>query len=698
MVAGRPIAAGRALYERAGEAGRRLRRAGRIAIGPRWTLTVTGLGVLAGAVVFAVAATVFPYHSINHDEGVYLQQAAMLLEGQLFLHPPVEGVFRPWFFVDSAAGLYPRYAPVPAAMVAPALAVGLPRLALAAIGGGIVALVAVLGDQLFDRPTGLLAGLVVLASPLFLVDAAVFLPYAPTTLLNLAFATAYIRADRSGSRRFAALAGGASGLAFFARPYTAVLFAAPFVVHALWTMRTRERSVIVRQGTVAAVGLLGVAVTLGYNTVVTGSPLVFPYLAFAPEDGLGFGHHELLDHGVDYTPALALAANRRALWAYATEWVAAGLLGTGAAVAGLLATLAWRRTAARLALAGLVVSVPVGEAYFWGTYNVLGDLSNPNDGLIAALGPYYHFDLLVPTAVFAAAGVVFAARRGREVLDGRFGRRGVAAGTLAALAVSGLVAGPATVGAASDPIERNGAITDYYAAAYEPFEPAPPANAVVLLADPYGPWLNHPFQAVRNDPGFDGRTVYALDDRPFAVASAYPDRRLYRYVYRGSWTPGVGDQISPRLQRVRHASGERVAVTAIVGVPDAAVLVSMRLQSGRDTARYTVTDPGETLSARVTVANGTATLTGPAVEEPVSVPVEDRDLLSWTLFVDYGTGAGFSYEVDTPVALTGGTVRALTPSLEYCVVAHRCNGQAAYLPGETPEDVFVNATLEGDGG
>ena len=47
--------------------------------------------------------------------------------------------------------------------------------------------------EVFDRRTGLVAGAFLLASPLFLIDSSVFLPYAPTTLLNLCFAVAYVR-------------------------------------------------------------------------------------------------------------------------------------------------------------------------------------------------------------------------------------------------------------------------------------------------------------------------------------------------------------------------------------------------------------------------------------------------------------------------------------------------------------------------
>ncbi|MFW6435558.1 MAG: hypothetical protein ACOCY1_04185, partial [Halovenus sp.] len=45
-----------------------------------WMVAVATLALVGAAAVWTVATQVFPYHSLNHDEGVYLQQAAMLLE------------------------------------------------------------------------------------------------------------------------------------------------------------------------------------------------------------------------------------------------------------------------------------------------------------------------------------------------------------------------------------------------------------------------------------------------------------------------------------------------------------------------------------------------------------------------------------------------------------------------------------------
>ncbi|MFC6976327.1 glycosyltransferase family 39 protein [Halomicroarcula sp. GCM10025709] len=156
--------------------------------------------------------------------------------------------------------------------------------------------------EAFDARTGVVASVLLLASPLFLVNAAVFLSYVPATFWNLAFAASYLRADRTGSRPLAALAGACAGIAFFTRPYTAVLFATPFICHALWSCRRLRRAPLERVGLTAVFGTAGVLLALGYNTLTTGDPLVFPYQAFAPNDGLGFGRRSILAYSREFTP------------------------------------------------------------------------------------------------------------------------------------------------------------------------------------------------------------------------------------------------------------------------------------------------------------------------------------------------------------------------------------------------------------
>ncbi|WP_135302850.1 ArnT family glycosyltransferase [Haloarcula amylovorans] len=654
------------------------------------------VAILGGLAVFSISHLVFPYYTSNHDEAVYLQQAAMLLDGQLFLNPPVEGVFRPWFFVESERGLYSKYTPITAAMFAVGKLLGGYRVALALTATGVLAGTYHTVREAFDARTGVVASCLLLVSPLFLVDASVFLSYVPTTFWNLAFAASYLHSDRTGSYRTATLSGVCVGVAFFTRPYTAVLFAAPFVCHALWSLRTVRRPVVGRIGLTALFGLLGVATTLGYNALVTGDPLVFPYQAFAPEDGLGFGHRAILGYEQNFTPALSVAANGELLWKLATQWVVAGPLGTLAALLGV-ATVARRASgydSRQLALAGVFLSVSLGNLYFWGTLNMLGSLADPTDGLVAFLGPYYHVDLLVPTVAFGAVGLLSAASGIRTAVETRVSTANARPAIVAVTLLCAAAFGSATVAAAAEPLQDNYEVTQQYELAYEPFEDRDLGNSAVFLPTPYGDWLNHPFQPLRNDPGFDGDTVYAMGDRQFAVVESYPDRRYYRYAYRGEWIPYLGQPVEPTLQRVRLASGESVRTDVSATVPESATGVTLRLTNGESNA-YATTDGTEPLDLQL-ITNGNRTrLTGDSITDPVTVSTPANGTVTLVAFVDFGHGSGVKYRVELPVDSTPSGVRALTPRLEVCWSERRCGGQAAYIPGTHRYGIEMNATVAG---
>ncbi|MFB6299647.1 MAG: glycosyltransferase family 39 protein [Halobacteriales archaeon] len=661
-----------------------------------FSLATATIALGVAVTVWLIATEVFPYHSLNHDEAVYLQQAAMLLEGQLNLWPPVEDVFRPWFFIEDGDRLYPKYTPVPAVMFALGQLAGGFRLALAGIAAANLVLVVFLVRELFDEETGLLAGVLLLASPLFLIDSAVFLPYAPTTVLNLTFANAYVRGHRTDDRRWAAVAGGAIGLAFFARPFTAVLFALPFVVHALWTIMKDPPRALPRQTTTALLGLGGVALALGYNAVMTGSPWLFPYQEFAPLDGLGFGEREILGHDIRYTPELALRANREVLGLFFTKWITGGTIGAALAAIGVTYTARERFSSTQAVLAGLFVTFSVGNVYFWGNFNILGDLERTGDGLVGAFGPYYHFDLLIPTAAFGAVGLLWGVRSIYRLLDGTVDRRGAQAAVALIVVMSAIALGVPTTTTYETVIDRNMEATNTYETVYAPFDGGPPKDSLILLPDPYGDWLNHPFQPLRNDPGFDGRAVYAINDRPFEVIDAFPDRSVYRFAYRGVWAPYDGSPDAARLQAVRDVSGDRIRFRTTLGIPKGAIGVTTRIETEESSAYYVAPNASgmDSMTLELTLRPDQLRLTGnvrPVTEEPVTI--DDRDTVELTVFVDYGAGGGFSYRFEFPVMSDGTEVRTLTPRIERCRNVRACGGSAAHVPAMAPTDVFVRTEL-----
>ncbi|MDF9744443.1 glycosyltransferase family 39 protein [Natrinema sp. S1CR25-10] len=687
---------------------------------------------LAGLAVAILATELFPYHSSNDDEGVYLLQAALLLEGQLEMHAgELADAFRPWFFVQDGGRLYSKYSPVIPAMYAVSMALfGEPRVTLVAVAVGNTALVYLLGSMVFDRWVGVVAAAVFAAAPMTLLTSSVFLPYAPTTFLNLLFAVWYLRGVRTGRLRDAVSAGAAIGIAFFARPYTAVLFALPFICHAGWSVLRSARDrwwqrgfrplpdAVRRNAATAAVGLALVGLTLAYNARVTGSPLTFPYAAFAPLDGPGFGHRELLDHSLEYTPAVALEANGAALWYFATRWFTAGLLGTGTALLGTAVAL-WRwlpgrdadserrsdRTAGLL-MAALFASVTLGNFAFWGNYNVHAGMADPTTGLLSKFGPFYHFDLLVPLSIFAGFAVAVGFRRCRDAaLRSRIAAvaspRTARALVLAALLVSVLVAGAANAALLSAPVERNAAHTERFESAYEPFEDRDLENALIVLPAPYGQWQNHPFQALRNDGGLDGEVVYALEgspERDFAVLDAYPNRDYYQYRYRGAWTATPDDEIVAQIEPLSIRSGERLEGTTTVGIASRVDRVRVRLENDGEVASYTVANPDSELSVgwslegdaaggrdggeNATDARGSVALNRSPNE---TVSFDGADEIVLTITQVQPTGATYTYRQEVTVRPTEEGVEAIWPPKRTgCRLVTDCGTEGTYLP-DRPE-------------
>ena len=714
------------------------------------------VSLLVGLVVTWLAVDLFPYHTVNDDEGVYLTQAAMLLEGKLFLYPGrLTEAVRPWFFVvqetPSAPGgvqLYSKYSPAVPALFAVGLAVGLPNLVLGAIAAISAALVYALAADAFDRTTGVVAAGLLGLSPLFLLTSSTFLAYAPTTMLNLGFAVCYVRAARRDSSGYAVVAGALVGAAFFARPYTAVLFALPFIAHSLWALATARRAgtgwvVFRRYAAIALPGLAFVGLTLAYNAVVTGDPLTFPYIAFAPRDGIGFGERAILGYEVVYTPAMGVETAAEALDLLVTQWGPMGWLGTVAAVVGLGVTARrwWGHETGRnlrgsarrrhhglggrdraftelsddalaCVVAGVFASVFVGNAAFWGTHNGL------RNGLIDLLGPFYHFDALVPLAVFGAAGVVAGARLLRRLAHRRFSASEARGVVFSVLLVSALFAGGVTVGAVEDPYDENRLRTENLAATYEPlldagFEQPPltpsvpgvdagglsggdsgiglgggsaaPGNetkALVFHPDPYGDWSAHPFQALRNDPGFDGPVMYAIDggaERDLAVLDA-TNRTPYRFTYRGTWT-GAVDPVEPELTRLDVLAGERVDATTTLGAPEGTNTASVRVETDEGYARYDATT-AENLTVEWSVSSaGVAVTNRPLATGPerLSVPAGASEVdLVVTYIGDFGETV--TYRQTATVERSGDEVRVVwPPETRVCRLTTDCGSEREWV-------------------
>src|SRR5581483_2062572 len=131
-------------------------------------------------------------------------------------------------------------------------------------------------------------------SPLFAIQSATYLSYLFNAALLMGFAAAFLAGIRRRARGPLALAGFLLGLAVFARPFDAVLFAAPLLIWwafsgGPWSAGERPGRRLGESRWVALGAALPMAAMVTYFRLATGSFLRPPFTFVGPSDTLGFG-------------------------------------------------------------------------------------------------------------------------------------------------------------------------------------------------------------------------------------------------------------------------------------------------------------------------------------------------------------------------------------------------------------------------
>jgi hypothetical protein len=263
--------------------------------------------------------------------------------------------------------------------------------------------------------------------------------------------------------------------------------------------------------------------------LATGSFVVPPFTFVGPSDTLGFGPRRMYAGmpWLDYTPGRALLAVGR-LTVLTGFWGFGGLVLIGLAVVGYRSS----GGPARRWLALVAVTVPLGYAFFWGSF------SSSEWGGPWRFGPFYWLPVIVPGSILGAAGFSRLWRWDRQVA------RFVAGG----MAVVSLF----VVGRALAEHQRYGAVRERLYAA--PRAAADLEQAVVFLPTLDGPYLLQPFSLARNAT-FDGPVVWALDRgarRNLDVVQRFPGRAAFRVL------PGRSERSPTRLQRLAVVNGRLV--------------------------------------------------------------------------------------------------------------------------------------------
>jgi hypothetical protein len=506
------------------------------------------IAVFSMGLAWVISTLLFPALTENSDEGAYLSQADALTHWQLTptAYRPA-AAFQTWFgFLRDGQIVY-KYPPVyPAALALAKVLTGTERSLGIVLSGMFVLLVSRLARKLnFGSRTQLVAAAIVALSPLMLIQNATFLPYVFSSVLLVGFGVLLTTPEPQTKRVL--FAGVIGSLAFWARPFDAVLFCGPI---ALWTLSgirkgktgTKEPAKLVAE----TVGLLGLGAVPGitgfllYNRAVTGSAFKLPFNLLDKADTIGFGLRRIqgTDPYLDFTVSrgwLALIRNAGLL----TSWSFGGLVLVALGCALKRDT----KEESRKGLLFVLLAVwPVGFFFFWGSYSYLYQW----DGA-SFLGPYYYLPMLAPLAILGGFGLeqlLIRSRRG---------------GALAAV-LSVLVSLPIGVHAFRTNVDRT---RNRKVVADAIKQSVPAKNSLLLVPPVWGPHLQHPFSFLRNDAVTSGKLLSALSGNLGSVSEAirlHPGRSLYRLTLPAGHESGGEESTIAVVDRVSLKEGNPITV------------------------------------------------------------------------------------------------------------------------------------------
>jgi hypothetical protein len=596
---------------------------------------VAAVALVAGSMAALLSRLVFPLLSIDNDDAINRLHADAIAHGHLF--PPTLGLpnaIRPWLGAVSGDHFVLKYAPV-----VPGLIAGSERLTggrtwyLALVAAAVAVVTHLLARELLaDRRAALAATLLLCGSPLVVVQSGLLLSYLPTFLFLEAFALLLVRGVRGDRLLPIAGAGVMFGLAFFVRPYDAVLIGAPLGVWAFPIRRPRPAAWLAFGGA----ALLPLAGFLAFNAAATGSALRPPFSFLEPHDALGFGTRKLwgTDHPHHFGPAQGLNGVAQHL-ALLGLWASGGVVLVGAALAA-----AARRRVSGPAVAVVVTAVvlPVGYLVFWGPWN-----ATVVWGGTRYLGPFYFLPVLLPLCLLAARSIV-------DLLDRR---RALGVVLCAAVTV-------ASVAVTANAIRDNLGFTAQNRALVRLVDRPGKTDRLVLASMPT-PFLMHPTPVLANRWDASGSVVYAVagGDRDVDVVSRFAGRTAYRLRFADRFDH-PSTKLRARLEAVHLQRGERLSArVALRNGEHRRVGVSVSL-GGITRVYWLGSDASYDLD--VSLAAGEATVAGRTPDETRS-EAKGRTLVIAMVTTHAGRSRPATVAEDRiPVRLSGGQLTMLVPS------------------------------------
>lgn len=355
------------------------------------------LSLAAVGVSYWIAVRIFEAMPHIEDEIAYVWEAQAMARGKISLpSPPDPKSFLVPFVVDHNGMRFGKYPPGWPALLALGIFFNARTLVNPLLAGLGVWLTYRLGKRIFGPPAGLLAALLTLTSPFFLINSGSLLSHPLGLALSLLFALGWLEAwdDETHQKwRPLAISAVALGLLALTRPLTAVGVALPFAAHGLILFFKKDNSARVRLLVFALIAAVVAGLLFAWQYALTGDPLLNPYTLWWEYDKIGFGPGVgRLEGG--HTLNQARINTRFSLWTgwhdlfgwASYSWILLPL--------GAMAILVKRRWAALLAGGVFPALVLAYTAYWIGSW---------------LFGPRYYYEGLFSLTLLSAAGFAFLA-------------------------------------------------------------------------------------------------------------------------------------------------------------------------------------------------------------------------------------------------------------------------------------------------
>ncbi|MGD8750859.1 MAG: glycosyltransferase family 39 protein, partial [Anaerolineales bacterium] len=252
------------------------------------------LSLFAVGISILVSARIFERMPHLEDEFAYVWQAEVIAEGHLTIpSPPHPKSFLVPFVVDENGrrfGKYPLGWPV---VLSFGVQLGMRHLVNSLLAGLAVWLTYRLGKKALGETVGLLAALLTLSSPFFLMNSGSLLSHPWGLFLSAAFVVAWLdsTSERDSPPKWLTTltAGLTLGVLALSRPFTMLGIALPFSIHGLVLLVRADRSIRRRVLYIGVIALVISSIHFLWQYALTGDALLNPYTLWWDYDKVGFG-------------------------------------------------------------------------------------------------------------------------------------------------------------------------------------------------------------------------------------------------------------------------------------------------------------------------------------------------------------------------------------------------------------------------